>query len=263
VTAQPGPAPGVAVAFNATQTRARVTLSHPTGNIITADMVGALRAALERLADNPRLKLITIEGAGNDFSFGASIPEHTPQLIAQVLPQMHELIVDLLETPIATAAIVRGRCLGGGFELALACDFIFAATDAVFGLPEIKLGVFPPAASALLPPRTGYSRATAAIVTGAHGGVADWHASGLIALLADAGDLAEAVDEWYMEHLDPKSAVALRHAVTAARMGLLTHVRATLPELERLYLKDLMQTRDAAEGVTAFLEKRAPRWSDR
>ena len=66
----------------------------------------------------------------------------------------------------ATAAVVCGRCLGGGFELALACDYIFAADEATFGLPEIKLGAFPPAASVLLPRRVGVARSTAAILAG-------------------------------------------------------------------------------------------------
>ncbi|PYR57647.1 MAG: cyclohexa-1,5-dienecarbonyl-CoA hydratase, partial [Acidobacteria bacterium] len=129
-------------------------------------MVQALQSALESIEPNPHLKLITIEGDGPDFSFGASVPEHAPDEIARVLPEMHALIERLLDAPAVTAAIVRGRCLGGGFELALACDFIFAAADAVMGLPEIALGVFPPAASALLPVRIGAARATRAIVTG-------------------------------------------------------------------------------------------------
>src|SRR5688500_20360161 len=112
----------VAIAFNHDQTRAALTIHDPKGNIVTAAMVDALRAALESISQNPHLKLVTIEGDGPDFSFGASIPEHLPDQIGQVLPAMHALIVDLLETPAATAAIVRGRCLGGGFELALACE---------------------------------------------------------------------------------------------------------------------------------------------
>src|SRR5204862_2146916 len=134
----------------------------------------ALARALETLAENPRLKLVTIEGAGADFSFGASIPEHAPAEIGRVLPEFHALIDALLDLPVATAALVRGRCLGGGFEIALACDFIFAEQSAVFGLPEIALGVFPPAAAALLPPRAGPARATSAIITGKLIPASDW-----------------------------------------------------------------------------------------
>src|SRR5688572_6098488 len=150
----------VSVRCNSEQARASFTVSNPKGNVITAAIVSALRAGLASVAQNPHLKLVTIEGEGADFSFGASIPEHAPDRIGQVLPEMHALIDEMLEVPAVTAAVVRGRCLGGGFELALACDFNFAEMYAAFGLPEISLGVFPPAAAALLPQRVGSARST-------------------------------------------------------------------------------------------------------
>ena len=253
----------VRVRLDAGQTRACFTVSNPQGNVITAAVVGALRAGLESVAQNPHLRLVTIEGDGPDFSFGASIPEHAPDRIGAVLPEMHALIEEMLETPAVTAAVVRGRCLGGGFELALACDFIFAAEDATFGLPEIALGVFPPAAAALLPLRVGYARATQAIITGEALSADHWMSYGLIDRVAPPGELEATVDHWFSEHLAPRSAAALRFAAAAARAGLVAHVRATLPLLERLYLDDLMRTHDAGEGVAAFLEKRSPAWTDR
>ena len=251
------------VAYNPGQTRAAFTLFHEKGNIVTADMVAALRSALEAVGENPHLKLITIEGAGGDFSFGASIPEHAADQIGRVLPEMHALIYDLLDAPAPTAALVRGRCLGGGFELALACDFILAEEGATFGLPEIALGVFPPAAAALLPMRVGAAPATRAILTGEPTDAATWHAKGLVEFVAPRGELQRAADRWFATHLAPRSASALRHAAAAARMGLAAHVREVLPRLERLYLDDLMRTQDAAEGVAAFLAKRSPSWTDR
>jgi cyclohexa-1,5-dienecarbonyl-CoA hydratase len=92
------------------------------------------------------------------------VAEHAPAEIARVLPAMHELVHALLDAPAPTAAVVRGRCLGGGFELALACDFILAADDATFGLPEVALGVFAPAGSILLAERVGAARATRALL---------------------------------------------------------------------------------------------------
>ena len=251
------------VSLTEDQSRAAFRLSHPKGNIITADMVAALTQALESLADSPHLKLVPIEGAGADFSFGASVPEHAPGEIDRVLPAMHALIYALLDFPAVTAAIVRGRCLGGGFELALACDFVFAERDATFGLPEIALGVFPPAASALLPARAGLARATSAIVSGAARSADEWFRAGLVEQVSEAGAIAADVDRWFEQHLRNRSAAALRHTTAAARLGLRRHVGEILPELERLYLGDLMETADAAEGIAAFLAKRAPRWTDR
>jgi cyclohexa-1,5-dienecarbonyl-CoA hydratase len=253
----------VELALDRTRTRAAFTIFHPKGNIVTAEMVAALTQALEPLAHDEHLKLITIEGAGADFSFGASVPEHAPGQIERVLPEMHALIYAWLAIPVPTAAIVRGRCLGGGFELALACDFIFAEASATFGLPEIALGVFPPAASALLPARIGTARATRAILSGTPRLATDWQATGLIEEIARDGEVAVAVDRWFAANLQPRSAAALRHATEAARLSLVRHVHAVLPDLERLYLADLMNTHDAAEGIAAFLEKRQPRWTDR
>jgi cyclohexa-1,5-dienecarbonyl-CoA hydratase len=253
----------VRLAFDASRTRAAFLLHHPKGNIITADIVAALTEALDSGLDDPHLKLITLEGEGPDFSFGASIPEHATPYIQDVLPAMHGLIYALLDAPAVTAAIVRGRCLGGGFELALACDFILAAEDAVLGLPEIALGVFPPAASALLPARIGAARATRALVTGDARSAREWQDAGLVELTAPATVLDAEVTRWFDRHFTARSAAALRHAVRAARFSLRAHVRSVLPELEQLYLQDLMQTADAPEGIAAFLEKRPPRWSDR
>ena len=251
------------VSLSADHSRAAFRLSHPKGNIITAAAVGALQQALDGLVDSPHLKLVTIEGDGADFSFGASIPEHAPGAIERVLPEMHALVYALLDFPAVTAAVVRGRCLGGGFELALACDFIFAERTAVFGLPEIALGVFPPAASALLPPRAGVARATSAILTGATRPADAWCRDGVVEQLSEPGAIAADVDRWFDAHLRGRSAAALRHATAAARLSLRHHVRAVLPELERLYLADLMGTADAAEGIAAFLARRAPNWIDR
>jgi cyclohexa-1,5-dienecarbonyl-CoA hydratase len=251
------------VAFNRERTRAALTLSHPKGNIITAETIAALSAAIDGIGDHPHLKLLTIEGEGSDFSFGASVPEHTPEHIARVLPATHQLIYAWLDLPVVTAAIVRGRCLGGGFELAMACDFIFASDDARLGLPEIALGVFPPAASAILPMRVGSARATSAILTGAPRNATAWRELGLIERVSSAATLRSDVDAWFDEHLASRSAAALRHATAAARLGLQKYVRTVLPQLEKLYLDELMHTDDAVEGVAAFLEKRAPRWTDR
>ena len=242
----------------------RVTLrfAHPKGNIITDALVGQLRQALEDVSQSTSLRLLVIEGEGRDFSFGANIPEHAPGAIEHSLPLFHALILDLLAMPVPTAAVVRGRCIGGGFEIALACDFIFAADDAMFALPEIKLGVFAPFATVLLPKRVGLAAATSALLTGEARTAAEWKSLGLIELIAPADGLAAAVDAWFNATLAQHSAEALRHAVRALRASISEAAAREIPEIERLYLKDAMRSHDASEGIEAFLEKRVPRWRD-
>jgi cyclohexa-1,5-dienecarbonyl-CoA hydratase len=240
----------------------RLTFSEQPGNVLSLALVRALRDAVAGATRSGRVKILLLRGEGEHFSFGASIPEHLPPDIARVLPETHALLRDLLACPAVTAAIVRGRCLGGGFELALACDLIFAAEDATLGLPEIALGVFPPAGSALLPLRVGGARATAAILSGAPRTGREWHEAGLVTVVAPAPALDVEVDRWCEQFVLPRSAAALRHAAAAARL----HVRAlgepAIAQAERLYLDRLMTTRDAIEGVTAFIEKRPPKWQD-
>jgi cyclohexa-1,5-dienecarbonyl-CoA hydratase len=250
------------LSFNNTNTRAALVFSHPTGNIITAEIVTELRAAIGDLAESRHLKLLTIEGAGADFSFGASVPEHAPGAIDSVLPDFHALIMELLGVPVPTAAVVRGRCLGGGFELALACDFIVSADSATFGLPEIALGVFPPAACLLLPRRVGFARATSAVLTGEPHAAPAWHALGLVEWVAPEDELAGRVDAWFDRVFAPRSAEALRHALRGVRRVMYGAIAREMPVIEKLYLEDLMRTHDAGEGIRAFLEKRPPLWKD-
>jgi cyclohexa-1,5-dienecarbonyl-CoA hydratase len=177
-----------------------------------------------------------------------------------MLPAFHRVITDLLDAPCPTAAIVRGRCLGGGFEVALACDLVFASHDAKLGVPEISLGVFPPAAAALLPIRVGTARASRAVLTGEALSADWWDGAGLVAGVASATDLDAFVHRWYDTHIARRSAAALRHAARACRAVFRDEAVASLERLERQYLDQLMLTADAVEGCAAFLEKRQPVW---
>ncbi len=239
----------------------RLVLDQPKGNIVSLAMIRDLGRALSAVPGSPAVKLVTIEGAGDHFSYGASVEEHRPAVVGDMLREFHRLILGLLAVPAPTAALVRGRCLGGGFEVALSCDLLFASTTAVLGVPEIALGVFPPAAAALLPLRVGASRAASAVLTGQARPVDYWVGAGLVELTAPAQELEAAVDQWFDANLAQRSAAALRCAALASRVAVRRHVELVLPELERLYLDTLMRTRDAAEGIAAFLDKREPVWS--
>jgi cyclohexa-1,5-dienecarbonyl-CoA hydratase len=239
----------------------RIVLDAPRGNLLSLDLVRQLGQAIHALESARGIKWLTIEGAGGQFSYGARIQEHTPELMPTVLPETHRVFKRLLAFPAPTAALVEGRCLGGGFELALSCDDIIATDTAIFGLPEIRLAAFPPAAAALLPLRVGASRATRAIVTGQSQDARYWHDAGLVSIVGSQANLIDAAATWFDNNLAPHSAAALSHAVAAARLTLRGPAEAALDAAERDYLGGLLKTADAEEGVKAWLEKRPPRWT--
>ncbi len=242
---------------------ARVILAAPKANIVDQAMMAALAAAFEELRNRPDLKVMILTSEGPHFSYGASVQEHLPEHVRSMLPQFSRLLGQMLDLPAVTLAAVRGQCLGGGFELALACDFILAEEGAGFACPEIKLAVFPPAAAVLLPARIGASRAAELVLTGAAWSAAQAAAAGLIVQTAPPGQLEATVDTWTRDHFLPRSPVALRYGIRAARLPLRRALQQDLPQLERMYLDELMAEPDAVEGLRAFMEKREPRWEKR
>jgi len=239
---------------------ARVALAAPKANIIDQAMMAALAAAFEDLRNRSDLKLMILAAEGPHFSFGASVQEHLPERVKAMLPRFSGLLGQMLEVPAVTLAAVRGQCLGGGFELTLACDFVVAEEGAQFACPEIKLGVFPPAAAALLPARIGASRAAELVLTGAAWSAAQAAGAGLIAQTTPQGQLDAIVETWIRDNFLARSPVALRYGVRAARLPLRRALQQDLPQLERTYLDELMTEPDAEEGLRGFMEKREPHW---
>ena len=238
----------------------RIVLDRPKGNILDLEMIAALRATVRELAADPGpAKLLVFEGAGNHFSFGASVEEHLPDRVGRLLPGFHGLFRDLEDLGVPTAALVRGQCLGGGLELVLWCGLAIGEPSAVLGVPETRLGVFPPVAAIALPWRTTGARASQLILSGETVGAEQAVAWGL--LDACAPDAEEFLRRWFDERLAGKSAVAVRAAWRASRRLLAKSLAEDLPALEAQYLTELMAHRDPVEGLQAFLERRAPVWS--
>jgi cyclohexa-1,5-dienecarbonyl-CoA hydratase len=236
----------------------RLRLNRPKANICDAAMIGALRNAFDAHRGVTGLRGVLLTAAGPHFSFGASVEEHLAERCAAMLAALHALILEMVEFPVPLLVAVRGQCLGGGLEIALAGGPIFAAPDAQFGQPEIRLGVFAPAASCLLPWRVSAVAAEDLLWSGRSIAAPQALAIGLVQTLAD--DPEAAALAWFDEHLAPRSAAALACAVAAARAPRVRELRERLAEVERLYLDRLMTTHDANEGLAAFLAKRAPHW---
>jgi cyclohexa-1,5-dienecarbonyl-CoA hydratase len=223
-------------------------------------MLAAILGRVEEISESPGpVKLLVFEGAGTHFSFGASVEEHLPDRVAGMLGQFHRLFLDLERLSVPTAALVRGQCLGGGFELALWCGYLLCEPSARFAVPETKLGVFPPIAALALPWRVTGARSTQMILSGesltgeeaARCGVAD----------ACSADAEADLQELFQSRLAGKSAVALRAAYRASRRLLSDRLKNDIWSLEKFYLTELMAHHDPVEGISAFLEKRAPVWT--
>lgn len=240
----------------------RIVLDSPPGNVLDREMFAAIRERLAALSANPgRRKLIVFEGSGAHFSFGASVAEHLPDRVGEMLAAFRLLLRDLEATSLPTAAVVRGQCLGGGLELAAWCGRVFCDPSARFGVPETKLAVFPPIAAIILPWRAGGPQATHMILSG---NTIDGEVASSLGIADSCSDNPEeALQRWFSEALAPKSAIALRLAWKAVRRPLVRCLERDLPELEELYLEELMRHRDPLEGLQAFLEKRKPVWEDR
>lgn len=239
----------------------QVVLNRPKANIIDSTMVAALRTVVQGEAAQARVRAVLFEGEGAHFSFGASVEEHLPDQVGDMLRGFHGLFRDLVALHKPLFAAVRGQCLGGGLELAAFCQRVFAAPDAMLGQPEVLLGVFAPVASFVLPRRVGQAHADDLLLTGRTVEAAEGLRMGLLDQVAE--DPTEAALAWARAHLSKTSVVSLAIAVEGARHeyyeAFLTHIES----LEALYLGRLMKCRDAREGIQAFLERRRPEWSGR
>ena len=243
----------------------RLVLDQPRANILSLAMMHDLGAALAANVGDRHLKLVVIRGAGGNFSFGASVPEHRKDTAPAMLAGFHALVRQVARFPVPVACLVEGRCLGGAFELALASHLVFAADSAVFACPEIKLGVIPPVLSVVGHHRLGGALTEQMLLTGCEIDAARARLSGFVAGTPPHGSDPEAwLLTWFKEHLAPLSAFSLREATHAARAGsgLLESLGTPLEAAERRYVDRLVPSHDGNEGIEAFLAKRAPAWRD-
>ena len=243
---------------------ASVILDDGKGNVLDNIMMNDLNELFDDFSSNKNLKLITFEGAGKHFSFGASVEEHTKDKVVEMLSIFHQIFYKITELSIPTLAKISGQCLGGGNELALICNFLFADKTAFIGQPEIMLGVFAPPASVIMPLKIGSARAEELLLTGKIIPAEKALDAGLLnGVFEDKETMNTGVDEWIEKHILTKSAISLRFAVKAARVMFNQVLTEKLAELEKLFLEGLMETHDANEGINSFMEKRKPVWTNK
>jgi enoyl-CoA hydratase len=261
----PAPAPASRAPAATLEGVALVTLDRPEAlNALSFDLLDQLVEALEAHDADPACRAIVITGAGQRaFAAGADIRELEPQTAASLTEGRRFEVWDRLDAiGLPLIAAVRGVALGGGCELAMACDMIVAAEDAGFGQPEIRIGVMPGAGGTQRLTRAiGKARAMELILTGRTMTAAEADAHGLLTQVVPAEATIDAALE-----LAGRIAAMPPLAVRAAKAAVLDAGRRPLDEglrREREVFFSLFDTDDQAEGMAAFTQKRPPVWSGR
>jgi enoyl-CoA hydratase/carnithine racemase len=243
-----------------------LTLNHPPANTLTPELLMELEGAFAALARDETVKAVVLTGAGRFFVAGAEI--RVLAGIASSKDGMEMALrgqailsrIEALEKPVIAA--INGACLGGGLELALCCHIRIAAESARLGLPEITLGIMPGfGGTQRLPRILGRSKATELILTGDLISAQEAKALGLVSQVVPDADLLRQV-QGLARRIASKGQVAVRTALRAIHQGEATGLSEGLALEARLF-GGLCESEDKKEGLTAFLEKRQPRFKDR
>ena len=232
-------------------------------NVLHPPMMAELQTALDGAAADARVRAVLLSGEGERvFSAGVSVGDHSRELVASAMQSFHRLLHTLLNFPLPCAAAVHGAALGGGCELALACDVILSTPQAKWGQPEIKLGSVPMPGILLLQGRLPPNVIAEWVLGGEPVSGVEAHRLGVVnQLLPEDGFFQACRDS--MERYTRMSRPVLTVAKRALNQARLQRFDGGIGLLEQLYLNDLLPLADAEEGLVAFAEKRPAVWQHR
>jgi enoyl-CoA hydratase len=248
-----------------------ITLNRPRKlNAMSHDVFAALAAAVAAASADRTVRVLIVTGAGTTFSAGADLDmvrefsslELAPETFRATLRNMQSVFdrLEQLEKPVIAA--INGACVGGGVDLALACDLRIAVTDAFVMIPEVRLGIIPDlGATQRLPRLIGVSRAKDLILTGRRVRAEECLAMGLVNRVVPREQLAAALTEMVTD-LKAGAPLAVGLAKQAIDRAWATEIR-TGEELEAHLQAPLYRSDDVREGYAAFRERREPKWTGR
>ena len=241
---------------------ATLTFNRPKHNVLDIEMMNELNGQLETLANDGSLKCVVLAGDGPSWCAGVEVADHRPEMVDEMIATFNRIFELVHRMPVPTIAAVHGACLGGGMEVAMACDIIVASPKAVFGQPEIKLGFFPPYAAIRLPQLVGPARAVEICTTGRRYKAEAAQRMGLVAHLSGEDNFQETVDGIVGE-IKACSPLIIRLNKRAVNAHLGLDFKQALSGVSDLFLNTLMKTEDTLEGIKSFEEKRRPVWKNR
>ena len=247
--------------YEMTDAVARITLDRPKFNMMNIEMMDELNGLFEALLREDDLKCIVLYAEGKHFCTGVEVADHKPDKVGDMIATFNRIfeLSEQIEVPII--ASVQGYCLGGGMELAIACDVIVAAQSAQFGQPEIKVGFFPPYAAMRLPQLVGPARAIEICTTGKFYSAADAQQMGMVGYVSEDDRLGETTAE-IVKEIQTNSPLIIRLNKQAVRRHLGMDFKTALAGVSDLFLNTLMKTEDTLEGIASYEEQRKPVWKN-
>lgn len=234
-------------------------------NLLGRETFLKLKADLDRLEQDRNVRAIILTGSG-DRAFSAGVDLHQMKDLQSAdaesfIRALHAPARKLLTMAVPAIAAIRGPCLGGALELVLACDVRIAAEDALLGLPEVQVGIPSVIEASLLPPTVGLGRARRLLLTGDTVDASEALAMGLVDRVVPAESLMATAHETAEKFLGmSRDVLASQKDIVAKWLELGEEASAefTIKEFARIFT-----TPDPHEGMTAFLEKRAPEFGKR
>jgi len=214
------------------------------------------------VGDRNQIKLIVMEAAGKAFCGGIELGEYTQRRVFQLLDAFHGAFAAMLDTSKPVLVVVNGPAFGGGAELAAMGDLVIATPRARFAQPEIKLGVFPPLAAAVLPYILGPKQALELVLMGETISAERARELGLVNWLVAEKELEKKVDE-VIAKVTAQSGPVLTMAKKAILGSLGLPLREGVRNSMKVFLNELADLEDSQEGLRALVEKRAPKWKNR
>jgi cyclohexa-1,5-dienecarbonyl-CoA hydratase len=240
---------------------ARITLNRPKFNMMDIEMIVEINSLLESFVSDQDLKCVVFDAEGKHFCTGVEVGDHKPDKVDDMIPNFNRIFELLEQIDVPIVAVVQGFCLGGGMELAIACDVIVADKGASFGQPEIKVGFFPPYAAIRLPQLVGPAKAIEICTTGKFYNAEEARVLGMVAHVAEEGQLSETAEKIIKEIKGNRLIIRLNKRAVRQHLGL--GFKQALAGVSDLFLNELMKTEDTLEGIASYEEKRKPEWKNK
>lgn len=240
----------------------RISLARPKHNVLNLDMMKELNSVLESLCADDEFKCLVLLGEGRSWCAGVEVADHKPETAPEMIETFDRIFELLGKLDVPVIAAVHGACLGGGMELAIACDIVIASSNAKFGQPEIKLGFFPPYAAVRLPELVGVSKAIEICTTGKTYTAKEARKLGFVSDVVDEDKFTETVNG-LVDEICVNSPLIIRMNKRAIKMVKGCESREAAKKANDYFLNSLMKTEDTLEGISSFEEKRKPVWKNK